>query len=134
MPGLGVAIISLLAVFVFRKQPQTHRLWFGCIAILCLGATRYTAATPTIAPTDDPNNIAFYNGHENAIITGLVISEPEFSDRWVRLRCEMPIRSPCSSKGVQPVEGEILITIPRFSDILYGTRLQINGRLEAPAK
>ncbi|MCA9919811.1 MAG: DUF4131 domain-containing protein, partial [Anaerolineales bacterium] len=116
-----------LATAVLLRKNQSIRWGAACVVALALGALRYGTAVPTI----DENHIAFYNGSRNVTITGLVVAEPDVSDRFVNLRVE--VDSIQASGGAQlPMQGVVQVQTYRFPVINYGSRLRVTGILETP--
>ena len=119
--GVGVATA------VFLRRQQKIQWAAACVAVLALGAMRYGTAVPTI----DAQHIAYYNGTRNVTITGLVVDEPDVSDRFVNLRVE--VDSIQVSGGAQlPMQGVVQVQTYRFPVINYGSRLRVTGILETP--
>lgn len=121
-------ILSLggaVAAVWLRQQEQT-RLWLVGLVGLGLGGARYLWAVPTITE----NHVAYYNG-TTLFLTGLVIDEPDVRDQSVNLR--VAAESLTLADGTTlPVEGTVLVRTARFPVIAYGSRIEVNGRLETP--
>lgn len=115
-----------LGVLLGRRW-QRSRLILACFCVVSWAGGRYMAAVPTI----DDTHIAFYNESEALTLTGLVIDEPDIQDRSVNLRLDVDTITLDSGTTV-PVRGKVLVRTFRFPVISYGTRLEINGRLETP--
>ena len=117
--GLGTAVLA--------RKKQAIRWGAACVMVLALGAIRYGTAVPTI----DAQHIAYYNGTRNVTITGLVVDEPDVSDRFVNLR--VAVDSIQVSGGAQlPMQGVVQVQTYRFPVINYGSRLRVTGILETP--
>ncbi len=123
---LAIGLGALLMALLFRRHPEPRR-WLVLLAFFCLGAARYESAAPTI----DPDHVAYYNDAGEVIVTGTVIEEPAVRDQRVQLRLEA--QSIVTAEGVRPVEGLVLLTTGRYPIQPYGTRLQLQGELSAPA-
>ncbi len=117
----------LAAVTLYHYQKSKTGLSFIHFGIFCLAASYYMWALPTI----DEQHVAFYNEQTAVIITGLVIDEPDIRDQsiFLRLKAESIIRG---GGERQPIEGLVLVRVPRFPVIPYGAQLQIVGDLETP--
>jgi competence protein ComEC len=122
----GATAVALLATLLLRRQPQP-RLVLACVAALGLGAARYQAAVPQI----DEHHLAFYNERDGVRLTAVVVDEPDVRDQNtnLRLRAETIV---LDDGRVLPVDGLLLANVPRYPAIAYGTRLQLDGRLETP--
>ncbi|MEZ4592195.1 MAG: ComEC/Rec2 family competence protein [Chloroflexota bacterium] len=123
LAGAGVGLVTA----VFARNNQPIRWGAACVVALAFGGLRYGTAVPTI----DENHIAFYNGSRNVTITGLVVAEPDVSDRFVNLR--VAVDSIQASGGAQlPMQGMVQVQTYRFPVINYGSRLRVTGILETP--
>jgi competence protein ComEC len=118
--------VSLLAALFLRRHPEA-RLVLACVAALGLGAARYQAAVPQI----DEHHLAYYNERDGIRLTAVVVDEPDVRDQNtnLRLRAETIV---LDDGRVLPVDGLLLANVPRYPAIAYGTRLQLDGRLETP--
>ena len=117
---------GLISGLFLRGQPR-FRLFLFAAALCGLGAARYNTTVPTI----DSNHIAYYNRSVNIILTGIVIDEPDIRDQRINLRVDADaIAFPDGAS--QPVEGTLLVRVPRFPVIPYGARVQLQGKLETP--
>ncbi|MCA9921281.1 MAG: ComEC/Rec2 family competence protein, partial [Anaerolineales bacterium] len=118
--------VNLVFTLIFRRKRVA--LLFACLGVLALGGVRLQTAVPVI----DTTHIANYNDTPTPLtFTGLVIGEPDVRDRIVNLHVQ--VKSVTQPDGTQlPVEGKVLVQTFRFPVITYGTRLEINGRLETP--
>ena len=125
-----VASLSIFAVSFLLYRRQTRKLGarLAYLGLFCLGATYYISALPTI----DRDHIAYYNEKATVIVTGLVVDEPDIRDQsiFLRLKAESVI---VDGGQLQPVEGVVLVRVPRFPVATYGTQLQIVGDLETPS-
>ncbi len=117
--GAGIAIMTW-----WRSQ---KRWLLAGIVAMGLGGARYVTAVPAL----NNSHIAYYNDADKLTLAGLVVDEPDVRDRFVNLRVRvdsltLPDGTP------QPVTGDILVRTFRFPIIAYGTRLELQGRLETP--
>ncbi|RMG90613.1 MAG: DNA internalization-related competence protein ComEC/Rec2 [Chloroflexi bacterium] len=94
---------------------------------LGLGGVRFVTAVPRI----DSSHVAYYNGMDGVTLTGLVVDEPDVRDRYVNLRVRVEELVLPDGTAVSPA-GDLLVQTFRFPVIEYGTRVQLNGRLETP--
>lgn len=118
--------VALLATLLLHRQPQA-RLVLACVVALGLGAARYQAALPPI----DEHHLASYNERDGVRVTAVVVEEPDVRDQAtnLRLRAETIV---LDDGRVLTVQGLLLANVPRYPAIAYGTRLQLDGRLETP--
>ena len=123
---LALGVGGVVLAIIFHRQSEA-RLWLILLGALGLGAARYGFAETQI----DENHIAFYNGMEEIVLTGVVTDEPAVSDRWLQLQLQAEnLIGPDSS--LRPVEGLVQIRTGRFASVPYGARLQVEGELEKP--
>lgn len=127
VPPLLLLLFSALPFAPVAVKSSSLRLLFACLAVLCLGGVRYTAALPVI----NANHIAYYNDQSAVTITGLVVDEPDVRDQWVYLRVEAAEIRPAIGPA-RAVSGLIQVQTGRFPVIPYGARVELNGRLETP--
>lgn len=124
---LVVGVTGLVGAFIFRGYPKA-RLGLILISVLGLGAARYTAALPDL---ESPDQVAYYTDRGEVIIAGLVSGEPVIHDTAVELRLQAEsIQIPGAME--QPVSGNVLLRTGRYTSIVYGDRLRIEGELEPP--
>jgi competence protein ComEC len=118
--------VALLAILLLRRQREA-RLVLACVVALGLGAARYQAALPQI----DEHHLAYYNDRDGVRLTAVVVDEPDVRDQItnLRLRAETIVRD---DGRVLPVQGLLLASVPRYPAVAYGSRLQLDGRLETP--
>jgi competence protein ComEC len=121
----GTAVATLTAVLL-RSQPPAP-LILACVAALCLGGARYQAAVPLI----DENHIAFYNDQDAVILFGVVDAEPDVRDDSlnVRLRAGQLV---LADGVIREVDGLVLLNLPRYPLVEYGSRLRLQGQLVTP--
>lgn len=120
------AAAALLIATVTGRWPRLRQASL-CLLFLMLGFIRHTLAQPVI----DASHLAYYNNSRSLTITGLVIDEPDVRDRFVNLTVAAEsVTLPDGSS--QPVNGRFLLRTHRFPVIEYGTRVEVNGRLETP--
>lgn len=121
------SVIATIAFIFYRRQNRLIGLGLTHLAILCLAAGYYIWTLPTI----DDDHISYYNELQGVVVTGLVVDEPDIRDQSILLRVEA--ESIVVSGGQRrSVNGFVLITIPRFPKVSYGTQVQLIGDLETP--
>ncbi len=136
LAALGLLILILrFAARAFLSHLSLPRLTIpvpvaALLLAFALGGARFTAAQPDL---DDPTYIASYN-HSQAVyrVTGALLSPPERSDRYVRLRLSVESLLPEGLDEAQTVRGSLLVTDWDLGDWRYGDRLQVTGVLEDP--
>ncbi|MCA9978667.1 MAG: DUF4131 domain-containing protein, partial [Anaerolineales bacterium] len=118
--------LSLVGAVMLRRQLRLSWLLMA-LAGLGWGGARYITAVPAITAA----HVAYYNNSDSVTLVGLVNDEPDVRDRYVNLR--LRVESITFANGdTRPVSGNVLVRTSRFPVIGYGTRVQINGRLETP--
>ncbi|MBE2198016.1 MAG: DNA internalization-related competence protein ComEC/Rec2 [Anaerolinea sp.] len=118
--------LGLIGALVARRQPRLSLLLMGLLGV-GWGGARYITAVPAITPA----HIAYYNDSDTLTFVGLVADEPDIRDRSVNLR--LRVETLTLPDGVtRDVTGDILLRTSRFPVLDYGTRVQVNGRLETP--
>ena len=123
----AVLCLPPLAGAVLPRISPRLRWLFVLLLALAAGGWRYTQALPQI----DQHHIAFYNGSREITLTGLVVDEPDIRDRFVNLRIATESMT-LPDGSTQPVSGLVLVRTFRFPIIPYGTKVEVNGRLETP--
>lgn len=119
----------LSAIIHYRRRQRRLTFVLTHLAIFCLAAGWYISKAPMI----DQAHISYYNEQQSVVITGLVVDEPDIRDQQILLRVEAE-NIILNDGRLTPVEGLILITVPRFPIIHYGTRVQAIGNLETPGE
>jgi competence protein ComEC len=92
-----------------------------------LGAFRYSLAVRPLAD----NHISNFNEVGDITLTGLVASEPDVRDSNTTLLVEAESLSVTDGR-VLPLIGQVLVHVPRYPAVEYGSRLQIMGQLKTP--
>ena len=96
-----------------------------------LGAARYQAVQPRLTPA----SLAWYNDIPEAVqVSGLLVQPPDERDMYTNLRLRIDQLRLSTDVEPIPVEGLLLVRIPREGDWAYGDRLQLQGALETPAE
>lgn len=130
--AISAGVSLLLAVF-FRKRDPRVSLILACLMALSAGGVRYITSVPTF---DDQHVSKWNESPRNLTITGTVVDEPAINDRTIGLRVEVDsvtVRTLDFPDGkTEPAHGKILINAQRFPIIEYGTRVEINGKLQDP--
>jgi competence protein ComEC len=151
LPILGLlAVPALAAALLWRREPGP-RLAALCALALLAGAARLVWATPHFGPDD----LAYYNDSGQVRLVGVVADEPDVRDTYqnLRLRSESltidqvgvglvptPVAGstpgagtrPAPTADARPVEGLVLVRVPRYPAHAYGERLSVTGELETP--
>lgn len=123
--GCAAAAVFSSAWLVRQQRPFAFGL--VCLAVALLGGARYQL---TLQPLD-ANQIAFYNDRGPVTLEGLVVAEPDIRDSGLQLRLQ--VEQLTGRDGVpHAVTGDVLVQLPRYPTIPYGSRLVVNGRLETP--
>jgi competence protein ComEC len=114
---VGLGVLGLISAVLLHRR--------SILSAVALGAARYNISRPVI----DQNHIAFYNGAEEVVVSGLVVKAPDLHESFQNLTVESEsVHS--SNENLQPVSGRILVRAPRVPVIEYGTRIQAAGALE----
>ncbi len=121
---IGLALVVAAAVV---WQRDDRGLLLATLAAVALGAARFASTLPV----DTPSHLAHYNGAAGVTVIGLVAAEPELSDTTVRLAVQS--KAILAGDVEQPVEGLLLVRIPRFPAVEYGSTVRLVGDLNAPA-
>ncbi len=130
LPPVAIAPLVVLSIgfaAVFRRSPRQR--WAAlCAAAALLGALRYSVAQPSF----DEHTLATYNNRNQiATVVGMVASEPDMRDTYIRLRVQA--QTLAFGKGpALPVNGLALVRAPRYPEYHYGDKLSITGLLESP--
>lgn len=112
---------------IFLRRHQSWCTTAICLAILSLGAVRYSW---TVLP-QPPNHLSNFNGEEDMTVTGIVTKEPDVRDHTANLLLEADSIAEGNGAAV-PVVGKLLVHVPRYPAIAYGSRLQMTGTLKTP--
>lgn len=123
---LMTAAAALLAGIFLRHRRQTA-VFLACVGVIGLAGYRYQTALPII----DEHHIAYYNDSEKVTLTGLVQTEPEYTDRSTNLRFRVETITLADGRTL-PVNGLVQVRAYRYPEIEYGMRLELYGRLETP--
>ncbi len=112
--------------WLWRTSPHIRRNAL-CGLFLCLGGLRWSLAQPRL----DQHHVASFNGQGRVRLVGVVLAEPDVRDTWVNLRVQAQTLALPDQKP-RRVQGWVLIRAPRYPEMGYGDRLQIDGELETP--
>jgi competence protein ComEC len=136
--ALLAAGLAALALVLLGREPRWRRP-LACVAVLALGAARYTAAQP---PLGDPGFVGTYATGETIRLEGVVAGEVLPGAESVTLRVRVERLTLDIEAAPIPVSGLVLATVPRYSterlaqtgsaDYAYGDRLRLTGVLQAP--
>lgn len=76
--------------------------------------------------------VANYNRVGNATLVGVIVAEPDQRDDRVQLRLAT---EEITIGGYQAqTSGTVLVNVPRISDLAYGQRVRVTGRMATPAE
>lgn len=119
----------LAAILHFPPIPQPPLPYPVLICALCLGAARYQAAQPAIAP----GFIAWYNDRPGiTTLQGVIIAWPDERDTYTNLQVQVNQLKTPGDKQFIPVKGLLLVKAPAAGGWQYGDRLQVEGSLRTP--
>ncbi len=127
-----VALLAALAVVFLRRQPRLA-LAAACLAALALGAWRYSSHPLAACPT--ASDLAYYNDGRHlpapapVTIEGTISGYPEPRDAETQYRLRAETLTPDGQKAL-PVQGDVLIRLPRTPAYRYGARLRVSGWLQ----
>lgn len=124
---LATAVVTFPPAWLLRRHGRLG-LILAALTAAGLGGARYLVAQPVI----DAGHVAFYNDQPDFVtLTGLVSDEPDVRDTYTNLRVAVAeIRF--ENGQATAVTGQVLVRAPRTPAILYGTEVEINGRLQTP--
>ena len=123
----GTTFLAAALPLTYKPDLRRYALYLAYIAIFFLGGARYLWSQPLI----DQNHIASYLDQRLVTISGQVTDEPDIRDQGVNLRVEAA-EIKLSDGTIYPVEGAVLLRMPRFPVIDYGTKITFLGNLETP--
>lgn len=128
-PGLLVlwAGIPALGGLILYRHDARWRLAAASIIFLLLGAGRWVMAQPTITP----GHIAWYNDTDYALLTAVVVDEPDERDTYTNLRVRVKTITPKNGQLI-PVTGLALLRTERYPAYHYGDTLEIFAKPETP--
>jgi competence protein ComEC len=130
----AVSFFLAIIIQLVRQRSQTksrfvHPLLLLAITAFALGAARYTANLPSLAP----GYIAWYNDLQTPlVIEGLIVEPPDVRDGYTNLRVSVRQLHPQTDPLFQPVKGTLLARVSSDGDWQYGDRIRLEGRLETP--
>lgn len=109
--------------FFTRGMPR-WRLGFALIFAFGCAASRMAVQPTTSA-------LAHYNGRDGITIEGFVITPPQASDISLQTRIAVDTAAVTGADFV--VDGLVLAQLPPLSDVRYGDRIRVTGRIREPA-
>ncbi len=115
---LGVAWLLLNL-----RDVKRQRMWVGLLLAFSLGALRMS-----IVPTT--SDVAAYNNLGGVTLTGEVIDAPDLRDDRVQFR--IAANSVTREGQTLPTSGLVLVRAGRYTDVRYGDRVTVTGRLVRP--
>ncbi len=121
------------AVFVPRRE-QAIRTMLLCLFALCAGGARVAMVGDVRC---DGAQVCGLNGQPRDVtLVGWVAGEPDVRDAVVNLRVrvtEATVRNLAHPDGLtQAMEGDVLVSVPRFPVIAYGSVVTVTGALNEP--
>jgi competence protein ComEC len=122
LPWLLLGIGGIAACIMNRRIPR-WRLLFALI-----GATGVAASRMAAEP--DTSGIATLNGSGGVTIEGVIVDPPDMRDLYVQVRIAADRVAVTGSD--QPTDGLVVARLPVESDIAYGDRVRVTGRLRTP--
>jgi hypothetical protein len=101
------------------------------LACLLLGAARYQAAQPRLAP----DFIVWYSDTRlEMVVVGVVLTPPDRRDTYTNLRVDVEQVRPGGGLYHTAVWGQLLARVPPGGDWGYGDRLVLRGEVETPRR
>lgn len=117
--------IALSVGYAWRTAWARKVVWAS--AGILLGAVRMWLAQPVF----DAAHVAAYRAIGDVELIGVVVAEPDvrpfYTSLWVRSELLIP-----PNDGVHPVHGDVLVRAPVYTQIVYGDRVRLRGKLDLP--
>lgn len=128
------ALLGLVGAVVVPKREHEVTLLLVCLMGFCAAGARTALTTETRC---DETQICVLNGQPRDVtLLGWVAGEPDVRDDTVNLRVrvrEATVRTLENPDGLtQAMTGDVLITVPRFPVIAYGSVVTVTGQLSVP--
>ncbi len=139
------AAVGLLVAGYFEHRQLDRFSWYRpwrelshlpmavVLAAACLGIVRYQAAQGPLTE----NDLAWYNGHGEFRLEGIIQQPPQVSDTSIRLLVSVETLVPLVDGQPQgnrfAVSGLAAAYLPLGASWRYGDRIQLTGMLEEPA-
>ncbi|HUT96914.1 MAG TPA: ComEC/Rec2 family competence protein, partial [Dehalococcoidales bacterium] len=134
---LFVGLALLLLLFFFPHRRKLIILSAVCIIAFFGGALCYQASQPL----NDGSHISSYLAKEDeeakvVTIEGMVSADPEVRDSatHIRLSVSRINLGDEETEDWREVEGDVLLSVPRYPEYNYGDVLKVTGELEAPSQ
>lgn len=125
----GIALFFLIGTILFWRIKKI-KIVFIVFFCFFLGIWRYNLSEVKI----EENDIAFYNSR-TIRISGLVSEMPENKNNQQRIKLDRIKLVGYGKETIsKPLNGRLLIFAKVYPAYQYGDILEINGRLDAPAK
>ena len=128
---------SLIVIFFFqnlyskknnKKTSKNLQIAFLFLIFSTLGAARYSSTRIEI----DIDHAAWYNDNgERMYVEGVVYKFPDERDQYTNLYIEVE-KIGRTRYGIRPVEGKILLLVPRNTELKYGDKVFFTGNLVTP--
>ncbi|MFB0526731.1 MAG: DNA internalization-related competence protein ComEC/Rec2 [bacterium] len=127
---LSLFALASVFYFIFQRNPGTIALVFSILAFLSLGITRHLRAR--LLPPDEISHYISFPTPKRTHLTGVVVSIPKEASEKINfvLACE---RLTIDKREIV-VTGrtQVFLYTSETTEINYGDRLSISGRLSAP--
>lgn len=117
--------VALTVGYGWRTAWARKVVW-ASLGVL-FGAGRMLLAQPVF----DASHVAAYRATEEVELVGVVVAEPDVRPFYthVRVRAEQLVLA----DGVaRPVHGDVLVRAPVYTQIMYGDRVRLRGKLDLP--
>jgi len=133
--GFGLVFLLLLIAISWsgiilrkRKLPTILKLILLVAISLSLGGYRYSSTRIDI----HVNHAAWYNDSDESVyIEGTVYKFPDERDSYINIYVNVE-KLGRTEYGMRPVEGKILLKVPRDLELNYGDKINFIGRLLTP--
>jgi competence protein ComEC len=134
---LGFAALFLAGNLILKRLAKEYegikytdriKILFLISISLFIGAARYSSTRIEI----DVNHAAWYNDSGDGVfIEGIVYKFPDERDNYTNIYISVE-RLGRTEFGMRPVEGNILLKLPRNNDLMYGDKIKFRGELLTP--
>jgi competence protein ComEC len=121
-----LAALLPLPLLLLRRYWRRVLLAAFCVLLFCGGALYYQS----VLPDDGASYLGYYNDSGEAVIRGIVSRQPDERDTTTQLRLsglEMQIDG-----GWRPIQGDVLLFVPRYPQYEYGDFLSVIGEPQTP--
>lgn len=129
----GASLLPCLWLGYSLRYRHPHPLYFQptlylptLVLFFLLGALRATVAQQP----GDAVALSYYNESQQVQIVGIVAEYPELYGTTARYRIRATELQ--AADGIHTVQGDLLVTLPRYPTFRYGDRLLLEGDLRTP--